>query len=176
MIVTQIVASGFRPVVEVISTQPGKTANLGWKQPLNRKMAYNSLDKAAHERAIIDKFLHKYRATAKITTHQQAAYRTQSYDYKPPSDPDMFRNLYTETYYQSVIEISITEDELRVLMDDASEAEELRRQYGPHVRANLDSANNELLLARREKSIRQSNPGVQLAWEKYQMMLKIAGG
>jgi hypothetical protein len=135
-------------------------------------MAYNfnSGDKVP---SFVIKFLQRYRAQARIID-KQAYYKREPVSYNFSATDYMEK--YQQVHYQNVIELSIAEQDLINLIDDNETADNLMQKYGPDIDTFIQEANKTLRNIDRENRIRANNPGVQLAWEKYQMMLKIAGG
>jgi len=123
--------------------------------------------------SFVNKFLQQYRVTAAVVDKQQA-YTVQPFSYS--FDATEYKSVHQQTYYQNVLRLTITDEDLIRLIEDVESSEELRRKYGPNIDLFINNAH---LIANKndqEARIRNNNPGVQLAWEKYQMMLKIAGG
>lgn len=119
----------------------------------------------------IDNFLHTYRARAKRTYIRMP--KPISYDF------DDFKKDYFNTYLHveetPAVELSIPEEDFRKIIDKVSIADELEVRWGPQVHQILDEAFRVTSANTHEQRIRRNNPSVQLAWEKYQMLLKIAG-
>ena len=123
--------------------------------------------------SFVNKFLQHYRAQARIID-KQACYKREPISYNFTATE--YAAQYQQIYYQNVIELSLTEEDLLKLIEDAETADEFNRKYGPDIDSFIQEANRTLRKIDRENQVRARNPGVQLAWEKYQMMLKIAGG
>ena len=62
------------------------------------------------------------------------------------------------------------------MIEDVENYRTLRSRYGDNIADYLNEAHDQAVKLDYESRIRRHNPGVQLAWDKYQMMLKIAGG
>lgn len=122
--------------------------------------------------SFVNKFLQYYRAQASIID-KQAYYKREPISYNFSATE--FAEQYQQIHYQNVIQLSLSEEDLLKLIEDNEMSEQLRRQYGPHVDQFINNAHTVANNLHREAQIRANNPGVKLAWEKYQMMLKIAG-
>jgi hypothetical protein len=123
--------------------------------------------------SFINKFLQRYRVKTAVIDRQQS-YTPQPFSYS--FDATEYKSVYQQTYYQDVLQLTITDEDLLRLIEDVESSEELRHKYGPNIDLFINNAH---LIANKndhEARIRNNNPGVQLAWEKYQLMLKIAGG
>lgn len=137
-------------------------------------MAYKKFNLGEKIPGYVNKFLENYRAKASIID-RQAYYEPMTYRFNSDFS-DRYTDQYATTYYQNVIQLSLSEDDLARLIEDAASTEDLRRQYGPNIMPFIENAHVLANHIAAEERIRRTNPGVQLAWEKYQMMLKIAGG
>lgn len=88
---------------------------------------------------------------------------------------------YFETYSVPTVNINISEEDLDKLCNDLAEVDSedyneyvrLRKALGEHFVLEFYEAKRKMSW---ESQIRKDNPGVQKAWENYQMMLKLAGG
>jgi hypothetical protein len=123
--------------------------------------------------AFVSKFLQNYRVTAAVVDRQQA-YNVLPFSYS--LDHTEYKSAYQQTYYQDVVKLTLTDEDLIRLIEDVESAEELRRKYGPNIELFINNAHSIANKHDQEAHIRNNNPGVKLAWDKYQMMLKIAGG
>ena len=129
---------------------------------------------ASQERDIIENFVHKLGGKAQLTSRTMRRY-------EPPTfDPyGSYKNSYYaefHTYEEQVVELELPLSKFKDLAENAHDIEDLRARYGP----NIDQMGMEIMredfVRRNEAAVRRNNPAVQKAWEKYQMMLKIAGG
>jgi hypothetical protein len=120
----------------------------------------------------VNKFLQQYRVKAAVVDKQQA-YTAQPFSYS--FDATEYKSVYQQTYYQNVLQLTIADEDLNRLIEDVEASDELRRKYGPNIEMFINNAHIIANKNDQEARIRNSNPGVKLAWEKYQMMLKIAG-
>ena len=130
---------------------------------------------ANQQKDIVDNFVHKLGARAKTTS--RLVRRAQPYQYVPYDfTTDYTTNHYLETYEENIVEMELPLSSFQTLAEHANDLEELRARFGP----NIDEMGQRIMMedyrARQESLVRKNNPGVQKAWEKYQMMLKIAGG
>ena len=137
-------------------------------------MAYNRFAEGAVIPRHVNELLHDYRAKARIID-RQASCEPMSYNFRDFNTTSYVQQ-YSTVYYQNVIEISLAEDDLNKLIDNVGEVKDLQQQYGPNIMHFIRDARAREHQHSREYAVRKNNPGVQLAWDKYQMMLKIAGG
>jgi hypothetical protein len=121
----------------------------------------------------VNKFLQQYRVKAAVIDKQQA-YSPQPFSYS--FDATEYKSVYQQTYYQNVLQLTIADEDLIRLIEDVETSEELRRKYGPNIDVFINNAHIIANKNDQDARIRNNNPGVKLAWEKYQMMLKIASG
>jgi hypothetical protein len=135
-------------------------------------MAHKNITNDIEADRAFGKFLKKYRAHGKFSDKKVAKYH-------PPQfaiDLNYYENYMTTQYeYESVIAIEISVDELRRLVDDNDMIDEISQRYGPNAIERFRFAEEVTWQSKKEARIRNANPAVQLAWEKYQMLLKIAG-
>lgn len=128
---------------------------------------------ASQERDIIDNFVHKLGGKARITSR---TIRRVEPSYSPWDYKESFNHQYLNTYEENLVEMELPLSTFSRLAEHANDIEELRARFGP----NIDEMGQRIMMedyrSRQEAQVRGSNPGVQKAWEKYQMMLKIAGG
>ena len=122
--------------------------------------------------SFVNKFLQQYRVKAAVIDKQQA-YTAQPFSYS--FDATEYKSVYQQTYYQNVVQLTIADEDLMNLIEAVQTSDELRRKYGDHIDTFIQNAHLLAYKNDQEARIRNNNPGVKLAWEKYQMMLKIAG-
>lgn len=128
---------------------------------------------ARQERDIVQNFVHKIGGKANITSKMIRRVEPQfnPYDYR-----SNFNNQYLTTYEENIVELEIPLSSFKTLAEHSHDIEELRAHFGP----NIDQMGIDIMQRdfrhRNEEAIRRTNPGVQKAWERYQTMLKIAGG
>lgn len=85
-----------------------------------------------------------------------------------------------ETYSSPSVEITISDSHLDKLLANLAEIDSeeyneyvsLRKAIGENFVLDMYNARQEQV---KEEQMRKDNPGVQKAWENYQMMLKLAG-
>jgi DNA repair ATPase RecN len=137
-------------------------------------MAYINHDFDSKKARVVEQFLQKFGATATITYRQEAKYNPVSFDF----NKDPYFNYSTSIMKETVpiVNMEIREDQLRSIVERLEDLEEMQRRYGPNIEFVVKETMQAQASEWRESRIRKENPGVQLAWEKYQMMLKIAGG
>lgn len=129
---------------------------------------------ASRQRDIIDNFVHKLGGRATITNDVIRKY--DPVQYRPFQEPYDFTNDFKMVYRdEPVVRIEIPLDSFHKLAEDHHNIQDLRTRFGP----NVDRLGEEIIAREwqdsRERRIRASTPAVQKAWEKYQMLLKIAG-
>jgi hypothetical protein len=129
---------------------------------------------ANQQKGIVDNFLHKLGAKANITYRTQRMYKPETFDFN--SMNSSFYEAHMTTYESPIVEMEMPLESLEKMAEDSSDLEELRKRYGENIVEMGISVMHDDWRQRHEASIRRSNPGVQKAWERYQMMLKIAGG
>lgn len=137
-------------------------------------MAYK-IERGAKVPTDVKEFLHTYRASVNLGQVEQR-YRSAPFNYSFNTSDFREYNQQVETYYQQIVELRLAEEDFTKLVEDAEYVEDIRRKYGPDIMRYVEDATRTNNAAWQEQRIRKANPGVQLAWEKYQMMLKIAGG
>jgi hypothetical protein len=114
----------------------------------------------------VNKFLHKYSARAKISDREYyQRYRPNSYKIWEEYD---YYGPHTASYQvdrEPMVEMYVPQDAFRKLVEREEEIEDLirGREWEHNIVQNL----------REEEKIRDANPAVRLAWEKYAMMLEL---
>ena len=126
----------------------------------------------------LNEFCQRYRAYARQGDMQR---RPMPIHYDSYLDRGFTADYHFTTYEIPTVNINIAEEDLDRLCNDLAEVDSeeyneyvrLRKALGEHfVLEHYEDKRKQL----RESEIRKSNPGVQKAWENYQMMLKLAGG
>jgi hypothetical protein len=92
-----------------------------------------------------------------------------------------FMNLHIGHYSVPSVEIKISEEDFKNVLNALDEIDEreyqefirLKKTLGDHFMIDLYSIKGR---EEREQRARAANPGVQKAWENYQLMLKLATG
>ncbi len=130
---------------------------------------------ASQQTSFVQNFLHKLGAKANITYRTQRMYQPQPFDLNPINS-NGFYEAHMTTYESPIVEMEMPLESLEKLAEEAIDMEELKTRYGPNIHEIGMSVLRDDFQSRNEAAIRRTNPGVQKAWEKYQMMLKIAGG
>ncbi len=128
---------------------------------------------ARQTKDLVDNFLYKIGAKARITSRRQAVYEPPKYNF------NNFNSQYlNEIHYRDefIVEMELPEDAFKRMIEDANDLEELKAHYGPNIMEMGRGVMQRDYESRIESSIRRTNPGVQKAWERYQTMLKLAGG
>ena len=125
--------------------------------------------KTDHRR--LENFCKTYGVIGHVTREHTTRAEPPRYNYN--SD---INNYYLNTYQVPVVSLKMPEDMLEKMIYILEDFQELERRYGPRLNEIIDHSLRAVDEDLRLSSIRKNNPGVQLAWEKYQMMLKIAGG
>lgn len=124
--------------------------------------------------SFVNKFLQQYRVKAAVIDKQRA-YTAEPISFNLNAT-DNYKMQYQQTYYQNVLQLTIVDEDLMALIEDVETSEELRRKYGPNIDMFINNAHIIANKNDQEARVRNNNPGVKLAWEKYQLMLKIASG
>lgn len=121
------------------------------------------------------KFLNKYRARARLGEIEQR-YHLQPINFAASGYSTRYEDLYSQTYTQRMVELTVAQEDLERMIDDIEAIDDLRKIHGPNIVTYINDAHKHTQQLSYEYSVRKNNPGVQLAWDKYQMMLKVAGG
>ena len=126
----------------------------------------------------LQEFCQRYRAYARQGDPQRRSMPIHNDKYL---DKGFKADYYFETYSIPTVNITISEEDLEKLCNDLAEVDS--EDYNEYVRHRKELGEYFVLehyeakrKQQRESEIRRSNPGVQKAWENYQMMLKLAGG
>lgn len=117
-------------------------------------------------------FLRRYDAHVRMTTRQVPQYQSI-----PMWDDYKSKIANIEVKYETFAELQISEKALLQLIEDVNLVDEISRRYGrgPNALEYFQRVEATAAIANQEARTRIRNPAVQLAWEKYQMLLKIAG-
>jgi hypothetical protein len=127
----------------------------------------------------LNEFCSRYRAYPRQGQPVRRSKKLNITDWVNPKDEWTFANL--PTYEVPTVDLNISEEDLKKLFDDLAEVDSgeykeylrTRKVLGDHFMLDLYEVKGRQA---REERARQANPGVQKAWENYQMMLKLAGG
>lgn len=138
-------------------------------------MAHNIYQNSDRIPASTARFLDEYRATARLGEIQRR-YRPQPINYSTLAGPVKYEDYYAETYSERMIELTVAQEDFERMISDIEDINDLRKAHGLNIVTYINEAHKYAQQLSYENRIRKQNPGVQLAWEKYQMMLKIAGG
>lgn len=121
-----------------------------------------------------ERFLQDYRVRARVTNRQMASYDPVPINF-PATGPYPI-DYHTTIRHYSVLELEMSENDLDRLVDDVQSYKELLVRYGNNIVPYLNNAHDYAQQISYEFQIRKENPGVQKAWDNYQLMLKVAGG
>jgi hypothetical protein len=102
-------------------------------------------------------------------------YERPQFNYTAFNNDEDFVNYHVHTREVPAVELLMPEEELLKLVELDRSGDEILQRFGPNAMQYVSEAQSVLGEAGRERRIRNKNPAVQLAWEKYQMLLKIAG-
>ena len=124
----------------------------------------------------LNEFCQRYRAYARQGDPQS---RPIPIKYDSYLDKGFTADYHFETYSVPTVDINISEEDLIKLFEDLAEMDSedyneyvrLRKALGEHFVLDLYEVKSR---EEREHRIRQNNPGVQKAWEEYQLLLKLA--
>lgn len=123
-------------------------------------------------------FAKKYYAKIR---HGQMTRRPEPIRYMDFNNKVYDQDYYINTYDVQTFDINIAEEEFKKLLNAIEEidSQEYRtyQQLTSVLGENfISEIQNHKYRESREASLRNLNPGVQKAWENYQLMLKLAGG
>jgi hypothetical protein len=123
-------------------------------------------------------FCQRYRAYARQGDPQRQSMPRHHNSY---FDKGFKEDHYFETYSIPTVDINLAEEDLGKLYNDLAELDsENYHAYVRHRKALGEYFVLEYYEAKRKQQreceIRKRNPGVQKAWETYQLVLKLAGG
>lgn len=130
---------------------------------------------ANQQKSFIDNFLHKLGAKANITYRTQRMYKPEPFHFDP-SNSNNFYQTHMTTYESPIVEMEMPLESLEKMAEALTDMDELKSRYGPNIDEMGINILNTDFKNRNEAAIRRDNPGVQKAWERYQTMLKLAGG
>lgn len=109
-------------------------------------------------------FLKKYEAYGTISNRMYTKYRRMHYqDWLDQNLPIPFT---TQQEAEPMIEITLPQERFRDLIT--------QEDYLAHLEQENKYNRNIVMRERQEEMIRNSNPSVQKAWEKYQMLLELS--
>lgn len=112
----------------------------------------------------VARFLEKYEAVARLSTRQHRRYRRVRFNYADfDSAIDYLKT--TDWEQEPYVEVLIPQDRFRHLVE--------MEDYNTKREQEFQWAEREQERQRRERWLRQKNPAVQTAWEKYQMLLAL---
>jgi hypothetical protein len=120
----------------------------------------------------INDFCRKYDAIVQPSKHRQRRTKLQSFDdwYQ---NPDMFQPVSYEYDTIPCVEIHMPEDRFRALIEHDEWLEHAGLKNNSFFNNNVGRVSNILEEHERECRIRQENPAVRAAWEKYQTLLRL---
>jgi hypothetical protein len=120
-------------------------------------------------------FCRKYDAYVQDSSRMHRRAKRVDYKIWSESDADSFQEMFQTIPYQEVkcVEIHMPEDRFRALLEHDEWLETAGRQRGYQFANDIQRASHLVEQHNRETRIRHSNPAVQLAYEKYQMMLNL---
>jgi hypothetical protein len=118
----------------------------------------------------VDKFCRKYDAVAGPSHRRYRRPRPVDYKIWSESDPEMF---FTNMAYDDVamVEIHLPEDRFRALIEHDDWISHAGLSDNRYFQNNVSRVSNLIVEHERECRIRNENPAVQKAWEKYQLLL-----
>jgi hypothetical protein len=126
----------------------------------------------------LNEFCSRYRAYARQGQTVRRSKKLNLTDWVNPKDDWTFANMPIQEL--PTVDINISEEDLKNLFDDLAEVEcgeyqeylRTKKVLGDHFMIDLYSIKGR---EEREQRARAANPGVQKAWENYQLMLKLSG-
>lgn len=113
-------------------------------------------------------FCHKYDAHVGPSTRMHRRVRRTTVQMWSESDPEIFHTLPAEDV--DCVEIHMPADRFRALMEHDHWLEREQRRGDGFIGANVVRMVRE---HERECRLRHEHPGVQAAWEQYQVMLRL---
>lgn len=116
----------------------------------------------------VKEFCYKYDAIAGPSARNWRRPQRVNYSIWSESDPNMFQNTYEEI---PMVDITMPEDRFRALLEHDAWIERAGLQDNQFFANNVMRVSNMVVEHERECRIRQENPAVQKAWERYQMLL-----
>jgi hypothetical protein len=118
----------------------------------------------------LNEFCHKYQAQVGQST--KVWHRRQSVPYDVwLNDPDVFKSIPCQDV--PMVEITMPEDRFRALMEHDHWLANAGLHDNGHFTNNVMRVSNLIVDHERECRIRHEHPGVQAAWEQYQVMLRL---
>lgn len=117
----------------------------------------------------IQKFCYKYEAVVGPSSKKWRRPARVDYQIWRDSDPSMFQTMKYEEL--PMVDITMPEDRFRALLEHDDWVSKAGLQDNNFFNNNVMRVSNLIVEHERECRIRQENPTVKLAWEKYQMLL-----
>jgi len=116
----------------------------------------------------VEEFCRKYDATVGPSNQRRRRHRllTKAEWEKDPFEP-------MPTWDVATVEITMPEDRFRALMEHDHWLAHAGLHDNNHFQNNVMRVSNLIVDHERECRIRQEHPGVQAAWEQYQVMLRL---
>lgn len=115
----------------------------------------------------LEELLHKLHATARVTS--QPRYSYQPWEYTASASYDMTKRMKVE----ETVEMTLPLDKLKEVADTLLDIEDLQKYYGPDILHMGQMIMVYRMAQKKEERIRNNNPAVQKAWEKYQTLMNI---
>lgn len=119
----------------------------------------------------IKDFCYKYEAYVDESQHMHRRIKRMPFNMWSESDPEIFQTIPYEKV--KCVVIHMPEDRFRALLEHDEWLENAGRQNQQYQFNDIHRASSIVKEHEREARIRHSNPSVQIAWEKYQNLLKL---
>ncbi len=119
----------------------------------------------------VEVFSKKYDAYVCSSTRMHRRVRRMDYDIWSKSDPGIFNSIPVEEI--KCVEIHMPEDRFRALLEHADWVQNAGLQGNNYFANNVSRVSHMIVEHERECRIRQENPTVKAAYEKYQTLLAL---
>jgi hypothetical protein len=116
----------------------------------------------------LDEFCHKYQAQVGKSSRVWQRQQTVPYDVWL-TDPNVFKSITCQDV--PMVDITMPEDRFRALLEHDDWVARAGLNDNNHFHNNAMRVSNMVVDHERECRIRQENPAVRSAWEKYQLLL-----
>lgn len=119
----------------------------------------------------VDVFCKKYDAYVGPSSRMHRRVKRMPYQLWSESDPDIFQQIPVEDV--KCVEIHMPEDRFRALLEHGDWVERAGLHDNRYFSNNVSRVSNIIVEHERECRIRQENPTVRAAYEKYQTLLAL---
>lgn len=119
----------------------------------------------------VDEFSRKYEAYVGPSSRMRRRAKRMDYKMWSDSDPTIFQTIPYEDI--KCVEIHMPEDRFRALLEHNDWVEKVGLQGNNFFNNNVSRVSNMIVEHERECRIRNENPSVRAAYEKYQTLLRL---